>query len=109
MRDNNLYSQFGAAQPGILISNNNILVPQPTRFASCAERLEAQVSALNELTTRANRVADRLGGSVPEAVAKDGTVLGRGSSIAHHLEESLNDLDVMSGRLSAILERLETL
>lgn len=109
MRDNNPYNQLGTAQQGIQISNNNITPPQPTRFSTCAGRLDAQVSHYSGLIDRVCRVADRLGGSVPEAVAKDMTAPGRGGSIAGHLEGSLDDLDVMCGRLSAILERLETL
>ncbi len=82
--------------------------PAPTRFSNCAGRLEAQVTHLAGLVDRVNRVTDRLGGAIPEAVAKDNKLRG-GGCVAGILEASLDDFDAVTQRLNALMERLEAL
>lgn len=84
--------------------------PQPTRFSGYAGQLEARVAQLAMLFDRVSRVADRLGGPVPEEVGKDpNKIRGNGSCIAFQFEVSLEDLDAIARRAERTIERLETL
>jgi hypothetical protein len=82
--------------------------PQPTVFARCAGKLEAQVAHINGLVDRASRVADRLGGSVPQPVADKAAGMN-GSHIAAQMEISMELLDGIIRRFEGTLERLESL
>jgi hypothetical protein len=82
--------------------------PIPTRFSSCGSRLQAQVSRFAELTDRANKIANRLGGAVPEAVG-DPKTKSDSSCTAAIIEAAQNDLESIESRLNSIIERLETL
>ena len=81
---------------------------QPTRFSSCAGNLEAQVAHLNGLADRFQRVADRLGGSVPSEAEKAG-IRGNGSCIAVQIEQSLEDFSAVVRKLETTAQRLESL
>lgn len=84
--------------------------PLVTRFSSYAGQLETRVTHLAMLFDRVSRVADRLGGAVPEEVGKDpNKIRGNGSSIATQFEGSLEDLETITRRAERIVERLETL
>jgi hypothetical protein len=80
----------------------------PTRFASISQRLEVSVKSLYTLIERANRVVDRLGGSVPEPVVKS-VPRQEGNCIAASLEAGIDDVDMLVSRLSGTVERLESL
>lgn len=81
----------------------------PTRFSSCAGNLEAQVAHLNGLSERFQRVADRLGGSIPTpAEGKDGP-RGNGSCVAMQIEQSLEDFGAVTRKLEGTIQRLESL
>lgn len=82
--------------------------PVPTRLSILASRLEGQVSQVLDLVNRANRVADRLGGAVPQPVA-DATPKRDGSCLVAILEAAQNDLETQLIRLGGIVERLEGL
>lgn len=81
---------------------------QPTRFSGCAGDLEAKVAAVNGLAERFQRVADRLGGSVPSEAEKAG-IRGNGSCIAVQIEQSLEDFGGVLRKLDATAQRLEQL
>lgn len=83
--------------------------PQPTRFSGYAGQLEARVAHLGMLFDRVSRVADRLGGAVPEEVNTANKGRDRGSSIAAQVEGSLEDLEAVTRRAERTVERLETL
>lgn len=84
--------------------------PQPTRFSGYAGQLEACVAHLGMLFDRVSRVADRLGGAVPEEVSKGpDKIRGNGSCIAVQFEVSLEDLDAITRHAERVVERLETL
>jgi hypothetical protein len=82
--------------------------PVTTRFSVCAGHLEGQLSTLIELINRANRIADRLGGAVPQPV-NENAAKRDGSCVAAILEASLNDFEAQCNRLHGIIERLEAL
>lgn len=96
-------TQSGAAQCAA-----NPPMPAPTRFSILASRLEGQVSQVLDLVSRANRVADRLGGAVPQQVA-DTPPKRDGSCLVAILEAAQNDLETQLIRLGGIVERLEGL
>lgn len=83
--------------------------PQPTRFAGYAGQLEARVAHVAGLFDRLSRVADRLGGSVPEEVGQVNKIRGQGGCIASQLENSLEDFDAITRRAERTVERLEQL
>lgn len=82
--------------------------PQPTRFSSCAGNLEAQVAHLNGLADRFQRVADRLGGSIPAEAEKAG-LRGNGNCVAVQIEQSLEDFNAVIRKLEGTAQRLEAL
>jgi hypothetical protein len=82
--------------------------PVATRFSVCAGHLEGQLSTLVELINRANRIADRLGGAVPQGVAENGPKRD-GSCVVAIIESSLEDFGTQCIRLNGIIERLEAL
>ena len=82
--------------------------PVPTRFSSCAAQLEARVQQVGSLMERMARVADRLGGSVPEETASN-KIRGNGGNIAAQIEASLEDLELLVRKAERTTERLEAL
>ena len=83
--------------------------PTPTRFSGYAGQLEARVAHMAGLIDRMSRVADRLGGAVPEEVQAAGKIRGNGGCIASQIENSLEDLDAVTRRAERTVERLEQL
>lgn len=83
--------------------------PQPTRFSGYAGQLEARVAHIVGLVERLSRVADRLGGSVPEEAQNGNKLRGGGGSIASQIENSLEDFDAITRRAERTVERLEQL
>jgi hypothetical protein len=71
--------------------------------------LEARVSAAGALFDRLSRVADRLGGSVPEEAQSANKIRGNGNCIASQIENSLEDLEGILRRAERTAERLEQL
>lgn len=87
---------------------NKVLPPQPTIFSRCAAKLEAQVAHVTGLVERASRVADRLGGPIPQPV-DDKKIGGNGGHIAAQMEISMELFDGALRRFEQTLERLEAL
>lgn len=83
--------------------------PAPTRFSSFAGQLEARVAHLASMVDRFSRVADRLGGSMPEEAQAPGKIRGTGGNIASQIEASLEDFEALMRRAERTAERLETL
>ena len=83
--------------------------PPPTRFSGYAGQLEARVAHMASLIDRAARVADRLGGSVPEEAQTGNKLRGNGGCVASQIENSLEDLDAITRRAERTVERLEML
>lgn len=81
----------------------------PTRFSSHAGQLESLLAHLAGMVDRFSRVADRLGGSVPEEAQSPGKVRGTGGSVAGQIEASLEDFEGIMRRAERTVERLETL
>lgn len=99
---------FATAASGAL--NAQIAAPpQPTRFSSCAGRLEEQVNHLFASVERASRVADRLGGAIPQEVAGLNKATPNSSSVAAIIEEQNERLDIALMSFLHALERLEQL
>lgn len=88
-------------------AGNSVLTP--TRFASINQRLEGAVHSLLSLIERADRVTDRLGGAVPQAVGKDAGRQDGGNCVAASLEAGLDDIGALESRLRVIVERMEAL
>lgn len=82
---------------------------QPTRFSNYAGVLEARVSSVASLIDRLSRVADRLGGPVPEEAQTANKIRGNGNCIASQIENSLDDLEGILRRAERTAERLEQL
>src|ERR1700751_3707123 len=82
--------------------------PQPTRFSNCAGQLDSHVSQLSTLVERFSRVADRLGGAVPEEAQK-AQLRGSGGNVAAQIEQSLEDFESTLRRAERVIERLESL
>lgn len=83
--------------------------PQPTRFSMYAGQLEARAAHIAGLVERLSRVADRLGGSVPEEAQTANKLRGNGGSIASQIENTLEDFDGITRRVERTVERLELL
>ena len=83
--------------------------PQPSRFSGFAAQLEARVTHLGGMMDRLSRVADRLGGSVPEEAATTNKLRGGGSCVAGQIEQTLEDFEAISRRAERVVERLELL
>lgn len=99
-------NQYAAgAATGML--NSPTAPPQPTLFSGYAGQLEARVAHMAGLVERLSRVADRLGGSVPEEAQTGGKLRGSGGSVAAQIEISLEDLDGITRRGERVTERLE--
>jgi hypothetical protein len=90
-------------------ATNQAHPPQPTRFSGYAGQLEARVAHIAGLVERLSRVADRLGGSVPEEAQTANKLRGNGGSIASQIENSLEDFDGITRRAERTVERLEQL
>lgn len=98
------YANQNQAQQGMVAPPQ-----QPTRFSGYAGQLEARVGHLAMLFDRVSRVADRLGGAVPEEAGSPKQIRGNGSNIASQFEGSLEDLEAITRRAERTVERLETL
>ena len=83
--------------------------PAPTRFSNCAGQLEAHVGHVASIVDRMARVADHLGGSVPEEAQGKNSLRGDGGNIAAQIELSLEDLELIMRRAERAVERLEAL
>ena len=83
--------------------------PLPTRFSGYAGQLEARVAHVAGLFERLSRVADRLGGSVPEEASNGNKLRGNGSCVASQIENSLEDFEAITRRAERTVERLEQL
>lgn len=82
--------------------------PVPTRFSSCAGQLEARVQQIGSLVERISRVADRLGGSVPEEAGSN-KLRGGDGNIASQIEHALEDFELIVRKAERTTERLEAL
>jgi len=83
--------------------------PLPTRFSNCAGQLDARVSHLAGMIDRLSRIADRLGGPVPEEIQKPGQIRGASANTAAQLEQALELFDEITRRAERVVERLESL
>lgn len=81
----------------------------PTRFLNCASQLDACLGHFAAMMERLSRVADRLGGSVPEEAQAPNKIRGNGGNVASQIESSLEDFDVLARRAERVVERLEAL
>lgn len=79
--------------------------PRPRLDILC-ERLDALPKVAGTALDRARRMADRLGGSVPTPVEK-GDAIPTGGSVAASLENSIQLLDNLLGKIHSELDRLE--
>jgi hypothetical protein len=100
---------YGAAQTatttGYAQVQDAMPVQQP-RFESAADRLANLPDQVAKAVHRLRGLADRYGGSVPEAVTK-GEASGPVTSLAARFEASTSALDQLLGQLHAQIDRLE--
>ena len=82
--------------------------PRPPRLDGPANSMDSLLQGFQEYAIRLSRLADRLGGSVPESVEKDLARPGN-ACVASRYETLADDLSTASRRINAALERLESL
>lgn len=85
---------------------NKAQPPQP-RFEQISDKLGNLPNAFNEAVKRIRNVADRFGGSIPEAVAGGQTSSPVPTSLASRLEASADDLEFLLNKLNEQIDRLE--
>lgn len=80
------------------------------RLAGAADRLEKCCEAASHLAMRLGNAADRIGGSVPEAVGREANaVAGSPQNSAARLERAIEDLEATLRRIDQVTQRLEAL
>jgi len=83
----------------------DVPVQQP-RFENIADRLANMPDGLAKAVHRIRQIADRYGGSTPEANSKDGATANP-SNLVGRLEMATTNLDILIGNLHAQIDRLE--
>lgn len=84
--------------------------PKPQRLVAVSDHFVIMLKGMTEASERLSRLADRLGGTVPEAVEKAPNGLqGARSDIAGRLEQTAESYSAALRRVFSAIERLETL
>ena len=82
---------------------------QPSRLECAADHLGKMQAGFADINLRIGRLADRLTGSVPEAVEKTGQINGGPSCTAHRFELMIEDFGATLRRMDSLVTRLEGL